>query len=167
MGDRAMARACDSRTVGGGVAEGNAELDDVGSGSHAGAGQGNGLLDRWVSRAEIRHERLLAACEDRFESVQDEPPTPCLASRSRIVAKSLSPRPESPSRMTAGLPRSLASWRAMSPTRAKACAVSSAGMIPSVRATRDVIATASSSVAERYAARPVCFSHECSGPTPG
>ena len=50
---------------------------------------------------------------------------------------------------------------------ATACEDSRAGMIPSVwqRAAKPSIASAS--LTERYSARPVSFSQECSGPTPG
>src|SRR5579864_1177718 len=50
---------------------------------------------------------------------------------------------------------------------ATACADSSAGMIPSIRASKLQASRASSSVADTYSARPVSRSQACSGPTPG
>ncbi len=47
------------------------------------------------------------------------------------------------------------------------CDGSSAGRIPSDRDSARNPAIASSSVADVYSARPLSFSHECSGPTPG
>ena len=50
---------------------------------------------------------------------------------------------------------------------ATACADSSAGIIPSVRASSEHASRASASEAETYSARPLSFSQACSGPTPG
>lgn len=48
-----------------------------------------------------------------------------------------------------------------------ACAVSSAGMIPSFSVHARNPRSACSSVALMYSARPESLSHACSGPTPG
>ena len=50
---------------------------------------------------------------------------------------------------------------------AMACALSSAGRIPSVRPSRWKAAIASSSVAEVYSTRPSSCSQTCSGPIAG
>mgnify|MGYP003694578241 CR=1 FL=1 len=50
---------------------------------------------------------------------------------------------------------------------ATACALSSAGMMPSVAVSSRSASTASSSVTVTYVARPLSRSHACSGPTPG
>jgi hypothetical protein len=50
---------------------------------------------------------------------------------------------------------------------ARACAVSSAGMIPSSSETSWNAFRASSSVTACYSALPESFNQECSGPTPG
>ena len=52
-------------------------------------------------------------------------------------------------------------------TSATAWADSSAGMMPSVRASTVQAASASLSDAETYSARPVSFSQACSGPIEG
>ena len=76
----------------------------------------------------------------------------------RASSRSLSPRPDRQTTITS--PSS-------SPARARACAGSSAGMIPSVSASLLNATRASSSVAARYSTRPVSRRYACSGPTPG
>src|SRR5262245_14693347 len=79
-------------------------------------------------------------------------------SRSTSCARSLSPRPESPTRINSA---------SRSRARASACAGSSAGRMPSVRARSWNAPSASSSFATRYSARPLSRRKACSGPTPG
>ena len=83
--------------------------------------------------------------------------------RAATSATSLSPRPLR--HRTTG-PSS--DQRAPSRSRyATAWALSSAGMIPSSRASPSNAASASASVTLAYAARPLSLRNACSGPTPG
>ena len=50
---------------------------------------------------------------------------------------------------------------------AMACALSIAGIMPSVLDKNSKASTASSSVIATYSARPVSYRYACSGPTPG
>src|SRR6185312_15774322 len=87
-----------------------------------------------------------------------------MAARSSLTCvASLSPRPltqMSTGASSAQRPR----WDA---THATACAVSSAGMIPSSRLNVWKPSSAWASVTETYIARPESLRCECSGPTPG
>src|SRR5207247_10518410 len=73
-------------------------------------------------------------------------------------SRSLSPRPERQTRI---------SFSSRSRARASAWAGSSAGRMPSVLARSRKAASASSSVALTYSARPLSRRNACSGPTPG
>jgi hypothetical protein len=64
-------------------------------------------------------------------------------------------------------PSSAVSRGAIRAAPARACALSIAGMIPSVRQSSWKAAIASASVTGSYLARPVSCSQACSGPTPG
>ena len=54
---RALAGALDGDAVGGGIAEGHAQLDDVGAGFSRGHGHLDGGLGVGIARAEVGHQR--------------------------------------------------------------------------------------------------------------
>ena len=83
---------------------------------------------------------------------------------SATCAASLSPRPDSVTSTVEPFGTALPASRASQPI---ACAGSSAGTMPSVADSSWKPASASSSVAAWYSARPVAASIACSGPTPG
>ncbi len=80
-----------------------------------------------------------------------------------IVPTSLSPRPLTQSRTGSCSVQRPATFS----IHATACAVSSAGMMPSRRLSSATPRSASSSVTDTYSARPLSCSQACSGPTPG
>src|SRR6185312_2377103 len=129
----ALAGEPDHRPVGERVREREAELEEGGAPGHRGGGELRRLLPGHQVDGQALH-------------------------RDSTVARSLSPRPERPTRITSA---------SSSSARASACAGSSAGMIPSRSARRWNAASASSSVAGRYSARPESLRNACSGPTPG
>src|SRR5262249_5708775 len=144
------------------IGERDADLDGVGTGVDDGA------HDVEPSRAqaagdvggEQRAARITFPTQVRLELHASCSPV----RRSATCAASLSPRPDKVTSTVApdgtDRPASLAS-------HAIACAGSRAGTIPSVTDSSSKAATASSSVAYGYSARPIAASCACSGPTPG
>ena len=131
VGDGALAGALDDGAVGEGIGERDAELEDVGAGVDGGERDVAGGGEVGVAGGEVGDEAGLVGESDR----------PCLAcsppsrrsdrsSRARMPM-SLSPRPERLTMMMSVLAAS--SGRGVMAS-AMACALSSAGMMPSVRA---------------------------------
>ncbi len=135
---RLRAGRVDHRAVGQRVGEGHAQLDQVGPGVGGGGAAGLGLLDVRVAAHQVGHQRRAAA---RAGEGGGQALDPGLGRRAHswasTSARSLSPRPESTS--TSSSPAGLAI------SQASACEGSSAGMMPSRRASLRKAATASAS----------------------
>ena len=137
-GERRGAGGVDHRAVGERVRVGHAELDHVGARLHAGLADPQRLLERRKAAHHVGHQRrALAAVGERARRCAR---CPSARRRSRVAlastsARSLSPRPERHTRSS-----SPSRWAS---THASAWAVSSAGMIPSRRATSRKAASAS------------------------
>ena len=156
-------RGLHRRAVGHGIGEGHAQLDHVG----AGAGQlfqnGEAGFHVRIAGGDEGHEGGAAfllqareACQragSQFFSQRGGDGEDILVAAARqadgddlVLASSGG--------------ATLATW-------AMACADSSAGMMPSSLESSMKASSASWSVMEKYFTRPISFSQECSGPTPG
>src|SRR4051812_9409910 len=160
MAQGAFAGTLDDRAVGYGIAEGNTQLNDRSSRADSreydfASGGYIGVTAGYVGNESG------AGCE--VQRHVDE--AAYLSNRrfSRRMPISLSPRPDT---FTMTMSDFLI-FGARLIASTTACADSSAGMMPSVRASRVQAASASSSEAETYSARPKSFNHACSGPMEG
>src|SRR5579871_3767676 len=180
-----LASALDHRAIGDRIAEWDAQFDhirasrnrrenDLACSRQVGIATGNVDDQRRLVVESQRHEKFaiadyrflignrLTALGFSINNQQSETRQSILRF-SRKIPTSLSPRPEMFTIMT-----SLCFiFGARLITSATACADSSAGMIPSVRASRVVASSVSASVAATYSARLVSCSHACSGPIEG
>src|ERR1700677_4119701 len=159
--ERPLAGALNHRTIGERIAEGHAQLNyaraRVDGRQNNLARRGKvGMAAGWVREEgrfvfEVKgHDGVSAGNQSSFKF-------------SRKIPTSLSPRPEI---LTITI-SDFFIFGARLITSATACADSSAGMMPSVRASTTVASSASASEAETYSARPESFSMACSGPTDG
>src|SRR4030095_13918689 len=154
----------------------NTQLDEVGAGLLERAEDVAGARRRRIPSRDVGDETLasfLFEAIERFAYAPHVRGRVCAGMydslvryvRSFIVlctiARSLSPRPDRLMRITASRPSS----RARRVACATACADSSAGRMPSRRASVANAANASSSVAYTYSVRPCSRGQACSGPT--
>src|SRR5579884_3579438 len=165
---RTLAGPLDHRAVGHWIAERHAEFDDVrartnGRERHLARG-----LEVGIAARKVRHQpgpmlevQRHVRCPDHL--MARSPDFAMSFSFSVKMPMSLSPRPEMLTTTTSFF--FIRGARLMH--SATACADSSAGMIPSMRASKRQASSASSSDADTYSARPVSRSQACSGPTPG
>src|SRR5204863_7109521 len=159
-----LAGPLDDRAVHDGVGVRQFDLDHVDAGLDHRADRGDAALDRREPgrHAAEQHAPAVGAglIEGRRQAHRRSSSRP---KYDPAVSTSLSPRPDRLTRTIA--PGS--SEGAIRRAPASACALSMAGMIPSVRHSRWKAVIASASVTGWYSARPTSDSQECSGPTPG
>src|SRR6266853_3224068 len=145
-----LACPLDHRTISHWVAERNAELDDI----SAAIDRGQHDLQRGgkirIATGDISNETRGFRKTNRAHMLRF----------SRKMPMSLSPRPETLTITTSDF--FILGARLIH--SATACADSSAGIMPSVRASITVASSASASDAGTYSARPVSLSMACSGP---
>src|SRR5215211_7587979 len=160
--ERALRRLLDGAPVHDGVGERDADLDGVGA--RVGDRSHHVEPARTETAGDVRREQgmpgVASVAQMGLELHASRSPVP----RSATWAASLSPRPES---VTSTVDPAGTDRPASRASHATAWAGSSAGTIPSMTESSSNPATASSSVAYGYSARPVAASCACSGPTPG
>src|SRR5229473_6253142 len=146
------------------------QFDDIGAARLEFEHQPRGRFDAGVARHDKRDQRRFIACAQLPEFLRDSalrhrsfPAHRLTPSACATVCISLSPRPERLTTITCSRGIVGASFAAY----ATACALSSAGIMPSVSESSLSPSSASASVTATYCARPVSLSHACSGPTPG
>ena len=127
---RSLRSTLNRRPIGGRIAEWHPELDDVGARIGRGHHQLHGRVQVRIPDAKVDHEGGAILISSVLERVSDaaHPGQPLSASFSMTVSRSLSPRPDRQTKMSASGPSSLASVGRY----ANAWLVSSAGMMPSV-----------------------------------